>query len=254
MDIKDLRAKEIIIDIRKNLPSNKNTVESVTLGILLAIVGGFLDAYTFICRGGVFANAETGNMVLVALGITNRNYNDVFMAVLPILSFIIGVFVAEAIKKKSTENYLESSKGEQIILIVEAIVLVIVGFVPKDVPHIFVTVTISFVSSVQISSFRKLVDSPYSTTMCTGNLRIACQSVYLAIAERNKDAYIKSIRYSIIIFSFLIGASLGGILTVVIGVKSIWACSLILIIAKILFNIRESQVKEKNSTVDLINN
>lgn len=40
--------------LRKGLPT----------GLLLAGVGGFLDAYTFVGYGGVFANAQTGNIVL----------------------------------------------------------------------------------------------------------------------------------------------------------------------------------------------
>jgi len=38
---------------------------SIYLGALLAVVGGFLDVYTFISRDGVFANAQTGNVVLL---------------------------------------------------------------------------------------------------------------------------------------------------------------------------------------------
>ena len=38
--------------------------ESIELGILLALSGGFMDAYSYIGRGGVFANAQTGNMLL----------------------------------------------------------------------------------------------------------------------------------------------------------------------------------------------
>ena len=38
--------------------------ESLVLGLLLAVSGGFFDAYTYLCRGGVFANAQTGNIVL----------------------------------------------------------------------------------------------------------------------------------------------------------------------------------------------
>lgn len=41
--------------------------ESLRLGLLLAVVGGFLEAYTFLSRGGVFANCETGNLVLLGL-------------------------------------------------------------------------------------------------------------------------------------------------------------------------------------------
>ena len=87
MNAKKVKIKGIIRRIREKIPSHEITSESLRLGILLAIVGGFLDAYTFICRGGVFANAETGNIVLVALGITNRNYKNVFMAALPIFAY-----------------------------------------------------------------------------------------------------------------------------------------------------------------------
>ncbi len=50
---KDINIKDININMCKN--KHVTTSESVHLGILLAIVGGFLDAYTFVCRGGVFA-------------------------------------------------------------------------------------------------------------------------------------------------------------------------------------------------------
>ncbi|MBS5883970.1 YoaK family protein [Clostridium sp.] len=232
--------------IREKIPSHEITSESLRLGILLAIVGGFLDAYTFICRGGVFANAETGNIVLVALGITNRNYKNVFMAALPIFAFVVGVIVTEIIREKSIKNYSESARAEKFILIIEAIVLFIIGFIPDTAPHIFVTTTISFVSSVQISSFRRLVDSPYSTTMCTGNLRTASQAVYLAITKNDGVAFARAIRYIIVIVSFLVGASLGGILTVNFGVKSIWTCSIILYISKILFSIDEYRLIKRD--------
>lgn len=239
--------KEIFGSFREKVPSHKVTAESLRLGILLAIVGGFLDAYTFICRGGVFANAETGNIVLFALGITNGNYKNALMAAIPILAFVIGVLVTEKIREVSIRKYEGSEKAEKAILIIEAIVLFIIGFIPSTIPHIFVTSTIAFVSSVQISSFRRLVDSPYSTTMCTGNLRTASQSAYLAITKNDKGASARTIRYVVIILSFLVGASLGGVLTLYFGVKSIWICSLLLLISKTIFIIDEYRFKESNN-------
>ena len=41
--------------------------EALPLAVVLAVAGGFLDAYTYLTRGGVFANAETGNMVLLGV-------------------------------------------------------------------------------------------------------------------------------------------------------------------------------------------
>ena len=42
--------------------------ETLFLGALLTVTGGFLDAYTYLCRGKVFANAQTGNIVLLGVG------------------------------------------------------------------------------------------------------------------------------------------------------------------------------------------
>ena len=219
------------------------TSESVGLGALLAIVGGFLDAYTFICRGGVFANAQTGNIVLVGVEATKGNWGQAFMAFLPILAFIIGIIVTEKIKDFNFPSSTFVTGAERIILIIEIIVLFIIGFIPITVPHAFVTIPISFVSSVQIASFGKLVDSPYSTTMCTGNLRSASQAAYKAFVKKDNNLAIKTTRYAIVIFSFIAGACFAGILTSQIGVKSIWFTVIVLIFSLGLFSIDEYRFK-----------
>lgn len=240
-----LITKDMDINVTNEIKILENTVtaESVQLGILLAIVGGFLDAYTFICRGGVFANAQTGNIVLVGVEFAKGNLGQAIVALLPILAFIVGVVVAERIREIPIPSSSVQVHGECAILIIEIIVIFIIGFIPSTVPDIFVTTTISFVSSVQISSFRKLVDSPYSTTMCTGNLRSACQAAYTAFKNNDIKAKIKAMRYIIIISSFIIGACFGGLLTLKIGAKSIWFSAFVLICAVVLFTIDEHRAK-----------
>ncbi|AKB77542.1 hypothetical protein MSHOH_1059 [Methanosarcina horonobensis HB-1 = JCM 15518] len=138
----------------------KLTSESVELGILLAIVGGFLDAYTFVGRGGVFANAQTGNVVLMGIEAATGEWGKAVLHTVPVLAFVVGVIVAEIIKKPSMHLFI--SDAERAVLILEIAVLFIVGFIPYTSPNIIVTVAISFVSAIQVSSFRKLVGSPYN--------------------------------------------------------------------------------------------
>lgn len=90
--------KDIHINAIKKMHIHTKTSESVRLGILLAIVGGFLDAYTFVCRGEVFANAQTGNLVLLGIALTKRNSGQAITALLPILAFVLGVIFTERIK------------------------------------------------------------------------------------------------------------------------------------------------------------
>ena len=49
--------------------------ESIKLGVILAIAGGFMDAYSYMCRGKVFANAQTGNILLLGINISERNWH-----------------------------------------------------------------------------------------------------------------------------------------------------------------------------------
>lgn len=46
--------------------------EKMAVGICLALAGGFLDAYTYLLRGGVFANAQTGNIVLFGIHLAKQ--------------------------------------------------------------------------------------------------------------------------------------------------------------------------------------
>ena len=48
--------------------------ESIGLGTILALSGGFMDAYSYIERGKVFANAQTGNMLLFGVNLSEGNY------------------------------------------------------------------------------------------------------------------------------------------------------------------------------------
>ena len=52
--------------------------ESLALGIVLTLAGGFQDAYSYNCRGKVFANAQTGNIVLMGSHLASREVGDGF--------------------------------------------------------------------------------------------------------------------------------------------------------------------------------
>lgn len=201
--------------------------ETMPFGILLSVIGGFLDAYTYISRHGVFANAQTGNIMLLGIHASSGEWKKALIYLPPILAFVLGVILVEMIKKSS--SHFIRFEWEQVILILETLILFILGFLPQTFPDIVVTVTISFVASVQVCSFSRLVDSPYATTMMTGNLRKFSEAVYHTVVRKDPKQTVLVIRFLTIILSFLLGAVIGGKLTLMIGVKAIWGVALILI-------------------------
>ena len=71
--------------------------ETFRVAALLAVVGGFLDAYTYILRGGVFANAQTGNIVLLGVHMADKDYRQALYYVVPIIAFSLGVVLTKNI-------------------------------------------------------------------------------------------------------------------------------------------------------------
>ena len=47
--------------------------ESLQIMFILTLIGGFLDSYSYVTRGGVFAFAQTGNLVLLSINICYGN-------------------------------------------------------------------------------------------------------------------------------------------------------------------------------------
>lgn len=202
--------------------------ETVLIAGMLAVVGGYLDAYTYILRGHVFANAQTGNIVLVAVEMAGKNLKSAVLHLFPIIAFMLGVFVTELLKR-NCKNW-EFIRWEHMIVLIEVVLLFLIGFIPSGVHHSFANVTISFICSMQVCSFRKVNGIAYASTMCTGNLRSATERLLGGLLEREKDAKEKAMHLFLVILLFVAGAFWGGVLAVWIGVKSVWVCCVILLI------------------------
>lgn len=200
--------------------------ETFKIAGLLAVVGGFLDAYTYILKGHVFANAQTGNMVLVAVGLAEGNIREALIPVVPILAFVLGVFVTEVIKRLCKGAAFVM--WEHLVIIVEILLLFTVGCLPAAVPDAVANVTISFICSIQVCSFRKVKGMAYASTMCTGNLRSGTEHLFKGLLGGEKGSLKRAAHYFGIIALFIAGAFLGGVFSKLLGVRSVWVCCVIL--------------------------
>ncbi len=203
--------------------------ETLAVGVALALTGGFLDTYTYTLRGGVFANAQTGNMVLMAVKAADGELLSALYYFIPIAAFFLGVLLTESIKLHFTNRqFLE---WQQVVLVLEALLLFIIGFLPLSIPDAVVNVTISFICSVQVQSFRKTRGLPYATTMCTGNLRSAADNFSVFLFQKDKDAPRRCVRYLVITLVFCTGAAAGALCSRALGTSAIWiCCSLLLVV------------------------
>lgn len=205
---------------------------SLIMGMLLAFVGGYLDAYTYITRDGVFATAQTGNTVLFAVRAASQEYSGAIQNVPPFLAFVAGVLVAELIKDKLKPRH-------RAVLTLEFLILFIVGFLPASIPNMIITMAIAFVSSLQIATFNKLGDWSYNSTITTGNLRTAAQASYGAFVGHDEESMRKFKGFTAIMLSFISGTLVGTFFSDILGYTAIWIAAGIILITVILYHRRK---------------
>ena len=104
--------------------------DSFLTAIFIVLSGGFQDAYTYMCRGEVFANAQTGNIVLMAANLFQGELSKCLRYLVPIISFMVGTYVAEHIH--FFYKYKEKIHWRQIIILFEVLLLFYVGFIPRQ--------------------------------------------------------------------------------------------------------------------------
>lgn len=211
--------------------------------VFIILSGGFQDAYTYCCRGGVFANAQTGNIVLMSAALFRGEWGTVTKYLVPVLSFLLGIAVAELVHIHYRKQ--EKIHWRQIVLIEEIVLLFTVGFIPEYLDPL-ANALVSFVCALQVQTFHKIHGQPYASTMCIGNMRSGMESLCAYIRNHDCETLIKSLTYFGVIGVFAAGAGIGSVLTSMIGHATIWVCCGLLLVSFFLMFIHEKQENDNN--------
>ena len=187
------------------------TSESIRLGIVLAMAGGFMDAYSYIGRGGVFANAETGNIVLLAVSLGDGQFGMALHYLAPIIAFATGVLLSEWVKR-TKKGSLSLFHWRQIVLMYEMLSMIMVAFLPQEW-NFLANSLISLACGIQVTTFAKIHGHGMATTMCTGNLRTGTQSLNKYFQTKDARHYKDAVFYYGCIAWFVIGAMIGNFYT-----------------------------------------
>ena len=212
--------------------------EAYSLGALLTVGGGFLDAYTYFTRGGVFSNAQTGNLVLLAIRLAEGDLTALPHYLPPILAFALGVVAAELVRNRFRASH--ALHWRQAVVALEALILLATAFLPQDRWDAAVNAAVSFVCAMQVEAFRKIRGNALATTMCTGNLRSGTELLYHGLRDRDPAALRRSLQYYGIILCFLAGGALGVWATGLLAERAILlCCALLLVIFLAMFRAPE---------------
>jgi len=206
-------------------------------------ISGYVNSYSFIVRGGVFAVNQTGNAAVFAKAIFLRDTTLMLDALWPMLATIAGAFIAEYVLNR----YRNHSEGtwQMRVLYWEIPAFLIVGLIPLTAPHALPNVMLSLIAGFQLSAFRTYNGWAFNSTVQTGNLRSMGMYLYQALFVERKRAFSrKTFGFFMLLGVFIFGGIAGAFFSYWWGIRAIWGNLPILIalaVAQYYFVVRNGQ-------------
>lgn len=201
------------------------------IAVILTFIGGLIDAYTFIQRGGVLAAGQTGNIIFLSVDIANHNLPGVFTKISTIIGFSLGVATVPLLHKKlSFSHYWRLTT-----LLPGILVCAIVGCLPLTIPNIFIVPVLAYSMAVQNVAFSEIEGHGYNNVFSTGNLKKAVLALSQSLINRNKLESKTAIIYFELVLGFACGAMVSAILQKFFHVQTIWFAALLLAMVEIAY-------------------
>ncbi|KPC55161.1 YoaK family protein [Amantichitinum ursilacus] len=207
----------------------------ITVGLLLTVSGGFLDAFAYVGHGGVFANAMTGNVALMGINLAAGNWHQGLRHFPPIVAFLLAVLLAHVFELLPTRS--ESLRHPAIAcLLLELVFMVAVASGLIALPDAGLIPAISFVATLQAATFTHIAGLSYNSVMTSGNLRSFGQRLAAGLLPRTDLQSLRSARLlGVVVLCFFAGTVIGALATTHLGAQALWVEAALLSAAMVQF-------------------
>ncbi len=204
------------------------TCEKYYIYELLILVGGMMGAYTYLVRGGVFCNAQTANVLMMALALGRGEWSRGLYYLIPFTAYLLGAMVSEALP--TGIRHRRMLRWDTLLIGFEILVLLLMGLVPPSWPVQIVQVSINFIASMQYNTFRQAEGIPMSTTFITNHVRQMGVQAVTSLHRHDRAAGGRALRHLLMIFMFFLGALILAPLCASLQEKAIWVAALPLLV------------------------
>lgn len=216
--------------------------------LILMLVAGFYGAYTFSIRGGVFCNAQTANFVMMAMSLGKGEWLHALYYFIPMSAYLLGTMVSEGISGKIKRTGF--IRWDTLLILIEIIAVVILGFIPESAPYQISQVTINFICSMQYNTFRQANGIPMATTFCTNHLRQVGVAIVKLIKKDGDMGFQKTklINHSLMIGVFVLGGIFSSFLCMFFLGKAIWGA--LIPLGFVFFKLLYADLKKEHDYID----
>lgn len=181
--------------------------ETLQVASLMAFIGGYLEAYTWIVHH-VFANAQSANLVFLWVYTVSGELEKATRYIPPLLAFIIGVVLASWLRRGLPQQATKVSN------LIEILFLLIVAVLHNRLPELAGTLGLSLVAAFQTVSFPRVEGWSYNSVMVTSNFRQTIEGLFAAFAGSTEPRrFRRPCVFGTMCIAFGLGAAAGALTT-----------------------------------------
>ena len=207
----------------KNPQKSYLTCEKDWVYYTLIFIAGIYGSYTYLLKGEVFCNAQTGNVVLMGMALGSGKWGEGLYYLIPITAYISGSMLSELLPNPIKHRL--PVRWDTILIAIEMLIVAMLGFVPDSAPVQISQVAINFIASMQYNTFRQAEGIPVATTFATNHVRQIGIGIAKEIKHRHdpeKPHRKKLAKHFHMLLFFLSGAILGTIAGNLVTGRAIW--------------------------------
>lgn len=188
-------------------------LSALAASAIATMAGGAMDAWVYFAHGHVFANAQSGNVVLMGIAFAGGDVANAATHLPSLLAFATGALTSRLSGQLLKRGRLNS---RNVRLAVACVMLVALGLFVDRMSDRAVTGCIGFIAGVQITSLSHIGSWSFNTGMTTGNLLAGVSALAKALHGSAEEWPHAAVMF-LLCFAFGVGAVAGAWLTPRLG-------------------------------------
>lgn len=196
--------------------------QSLPVGVMLCMIGGSIDADSFLLHGHVFAGLQTGNLAILGANFTNLTSAQIMNYIFALVAFMMGIILVRACQKVFQSSYLP-----KIMLGIELVLLFLVVLLSKNLNDYSLVGFMSLVGAIQLQEFQFVHYQSFTSLMMMGHIKKTIDFTF------NRE-WPRVIANLLTLFGFIWGAVITGMLLKIWGDLALSFAMIVLLILILL--------------------
>ncbi len=229
------------------------------LAVGLTANAGFVDGLFFIHLGGYFVSFMSGNSTRAAAALAQGEASEWLAASLLIFAFVVGVMLSSFAVRFGPKRFhppAESLLSDRVAphgsAVWTAFILMLLGGITASIPTLapYAPFVIASATGAVNGTFTRRGEVTVGLTYMTGTLVKMGQALASAIALRSSVYLFRFIRYLFLWSAIAIGALVGALAYVMVGLVSVWLAVAAMTVLAIMLTWRVKQRQARRTDDD----